>query len=100
MKTETAIVLVVLIIGGVAAYKLFSQAQVRTANTPLGANAGTLQAAASVGGALLTNLENFFGNNHAASVGYTGAADTNSVDLSNTDSYSSVDWSQPDNYLS
>jgi len=89
MKTETAIVLVVLIIGGVAAYKLFARQQTIAAAQPLGANVGTLNAAGQIGGALLTNLENYFGNSNSNTAGYTSASDLTPITVDPSGS----DWS-------
>lgn len=73
MKTETAIVLVVVIIGAVAAYKIFSKQQIIAANTPLGANVGTLQAAGAIAAGIpsfIGAVENAFGGNNT-NTGYT-----------------------------
>lgn len=86
MKTETAIVLVVLIIGGVAAYKIFSKQTTAANAQPLGANVGTLNAAASIASALpsfIGGLENVFGGSGSNG----GAGTSNSYASDGADAY-------------
>lgn len=60
MKTETVLLVGVLVIGGLIAYKLIAKNQIQNAYVPLGANVGTLNAAANAAGKLLPAFENLF----------------------------------------